>query len=71
MTRNVGRIDQFVRMVLGLAIFAYAFKDGTLNSMWPVYIPIALILIATAFFSFCPLYTLLGWSTANNSRRVS
>jgi hypothetical protein len=71
MTRNLGTIDQFIRMIIGLAVFAYPFKDSTINSMWPVYIPIALILIVTAFFSFCPLYALLGWTTAKASNRIT
>lgn len=71
MTRNVGRIDQFIRMVVGLVIIAYMFKDGAINSMWPVFIPIALIMIGTAFFSFCPLYAVVGWNTAKRSARPS
>ena len=71
MTRNVGRIDQFVRMILGFAIFAYIFRDGTMDPMWPVYVPIALIMLVTAFFSFCPLYTLLSLNTARKSRQAS
>ena len=69
MERNIGRVDQVVRAMLGLAIFAYVFKDGAINSMWPALIPVAVILVATAFFSFCPLYALLGWRTAK--RRIS
>jgi DUF2892 family protein len=68
MTRNLGRIDQFIRVIVGLALFAYVFKDGTANATWSYYIPVALILIVTAFFSFCPLYTLRGRSTASHSK---
>ena len=28
MSRNVGRIDQYVRIVVGLALVAFAFQDG-------------------------------------------
>ena len=30
MTRNVERIDQFLRIVIGLTLLAYTVKDGTL-----------------------------------------
>ncbi|MFB9263297.1 DUF2892 domain-containing protein [Bradyrhizobium erythrophlei] len=63
MTRNIGRIDQFVRIVIGLALIAYTVKDGALGESWLVMGTIGLVLIVTAFFSYCPLYTLLGVST--------
>jgi divalent metal cation (Fe/Co/Zn/Cd) transporter len=71
MNRNLGKLDQFIRIVAGLAIFAFLFKDDVISPAWPVLLPVAAILIATAFFSFCPLYTFLGWSTAKNSRPAS
>jgi DUF2892 family protein len=71
MIRNLGKVDQFIRIVAGLAIFAFLFKDGSIASTWPVLLPIALILIATAFFSFCPLYAVFGWSTTKTSRPAS
>jgi len=66
--RNVGKIDQFVRIVIGLAVIAFVFRTGAMDPIWPVLLPIGLILLATAFFSMCPLYTLLGWSTAKTKR---
>jgi len=30
MTRNMGRIDQSLRIMIGLALFAYVVKGGTL-----------------------------------------
>ena len=63
MIRNVGKVDRYIRIVIGLAMVAFVFRTGTMDPIWPVLLPIALILFATAFFSLCPLYTLLGWST--------
>jgi len=40
MMRNVGKIDQYIRIVAGLAIIAFVFKDGTPGSTWPVLLPI-------------------------------
>ena len=71
MRRNVGKIDQYIRIVAGLAMIAFVFKDGTLGSTWPVLLPIGGILLATAFFSLCPLYTLLGWNTARKTTPAS
>jgi hypothetical protein len=63
MTRNVGRIDQVVRILIGFALIAYSVKDGVPGPTWLVAATFGTILIVTAFFSFCPLYTLLGWNT--------
>lgn len=70
MNPNIGKIDQVARFAIGLALVAYVFKDGTLGSIWPILLPIALILMITASLSFCPLYTLLGWNTEAYSRRT-
>ena len=40
MSRNIGSIDQYVRMVVGLALVAFAFQDGIsfkdgIGSDWP------------------------------------
>jgi hypothetical protein len=34
MTRNIGRIDQFLRIIVGFALLAYTVKDGTLGLGW-------------------------------------
>ncbi|MBK5652525.1 hypothetical protein QU42_19535 [Bradyrhizobium sp. UASWS1016] len=70
MTPNVGRIDQYVRIIIGLALMAYIVKDGSLGAGWIVTGALGLVLIATAFFSHCPLYTLLGINTLQKSSTV-
>jgi DUF2892 family protein len=63
MTRNIGRIDQFIRIVIGLAFVAFAVKDGALGAGYAAAGVIGVVLLLTAFFSYCPLYRLLGVST--------
>lgn len=70
MARNVGRIDQYVRIIIGLALIAYIVKDGSLGAAWLVAGTVGFVLIATAFFSYCPLYTLLGVNTRQKSSSV-
>ena len=70
MTRNVGRIDQYVRIIIGLAMIAYTVKDGVLGLGWPISGALGVILIATAFFSYCPLYTLVGIDTRQKSSSI-
>ena len=63
MTRSIGRIDQFLRIIVGLALLAYTVKDGTLGLGRLGVGALGLVLVATAFFSYSPLYALLGINT--------
>jgi len=60
---NVGTIDQYIRIVVGLALFAFAFRDGLSIQGWHWVGLIGLVLLVTAFFRSCPLYTALRLST--------
>jgi Protein of unknown function (DUF2892) len=62
---NVGIIDQYVRIVLGLALFAFAFQDGLAVQGWHWVGLLGLVLLATAFFRSCPIYQALGVSTCS------
>lgn len=62
---NVGTIDQYVRIVVGLALVAYAFQDGLSIQGWHWAGLIALVPLGTAFFKSCPLYTTLGYSSCS------
>jgi len=58
MTSNVGGIDRILRVVLGVALIGLTLM-GTIGAWgW-----IGLVPIATAALGFCPLYTVLGFST--------
>jgi hypothetical protein len=60
---NVGTIDQYVRIVVGLALIAYALQDGPSIQGWHWIGFIGLVPLATAFFKSCPIYTVLGISS--------
>jgi len=59
MKSNVGSIDRWARVVLGLAIMAAGFY---LKSWFGL---IGLVPLATAFAGWCPAYVPLGISTCN------
>jgi hypothetical protein len=63
MSVNVGTVDQYVRMVLGLTLVAFAFQDGLSIQGWHWAGLIGLVLLLTAFFRSCPIYNALGIST--------
>ncbi len=66
MNANVGSFDRGVRILLGLAMIGYALFAK--NSPYSFLGWIGLLPIATAFISFCPLYTVLGVRTNAGSR---
>lgn len=65
MSRNVGRIDQYVRIVAGLALVAFAFQDGLSIQGWHWLGLAGFVLLLTAFFRVCPGYSMLGITTCD------
>lgn len=52
-----------MRIVVGLALVAFAFQDGLSIQGWHWIGLIGLVLLVTAFFRSCPIYRALGIST--------
>jgi hypothetical protein len=63
MPENMGTVDQYVRIVLGLALIAYAFQNGLAIEGWHWVGLLGIVPLVTAFFKSCPLYTVLGISS--------
>ena len=57
MKSNVGGIDKWLRIAVGIALVAWAAIGG------PVWAWIGVVPLATGLFNFCPLYRLLGINT--------
>lgn len=58
MKANVGGVDRVIRIVVGLALIAWALIGG--GPMWAW---IGVVPLATALINFCPAYALFGMST--------
>jgi hypothetical protein len=58
MKTNVGGIDRVLRIVVGLALIAWAVLGG------PVWAWVGVVPLVTALVGFCPVYPLVGMSTA-------
>lgn len=63
MTVNVGTIDRIVRVIVGLALIAFALGFIAPGTSWSWVGWIGIVPILTAVFSTCPAYSLLGIST--------
>jgi hypothetical protein len=63
MTQNVGLIDRVARVIIGLALIAFAAGLIFPATGWNWIGWIGVVPILTAVFSTCPAYSILGFST--------
>lgn len=63
MTKNVGGIDKILRIIIGLALIAYAIPLGFSKTGYNWVGWIGVVPLLTAFMGNCPLYSILGVST--------
>ena len=56
---NIGNIDRAIRLVIGIGI---AIGGIIFESYWGI---IGVVILATAVFSYCPIYALLGINTVS------
>ena len=68
MTRNESTLDRTVRLVLGAAAIVWAGMLGWSTAGGIVLVVLGAVLLVTAAIGFCPLYRLLGLSTARRER---
>ena len=66
MKKNMGSLDKNIRTALAIVIALLYFTDTIKGPFAIVALIIAILFVVTSFFSFCPLYTLLGITTTNN-----
>ena len=70
MTRNVGTTDRIIRLVVAaVALLVAFFGVGASSPLGIVLIILAVVLAATAFVRFCPIYRALGMSTCRTGVR--
>lgn len=64
MSTNVGSIDRVLRIVVGLALIAWAlgFLPGVAPSQWGW---IGVVPLLTAILGYCPAYSIVGLSTCS------
>ncbi|WP_295386488.1 DUF2892 domain-containing protein [uncultured Thiodictyon sp.] len=61
---NVGKKDRIIRVVVAALLLLGAFRGGIIDH-WYIAL-IALVLLASAYFAFCPAYVPIGKNTAQD-----
>jgi hypothetical protein len=64
--QNVGSFDRLARVVLGIGLVAAALGGAVTGPLLAVAWIVAAIMLVTGAIGFCPLYFVLGISTAGN-----
>ena len=61
--QNVGSVDRIIRVLLGVALIAFPFLLAV--PVWAFWtsLVVGVVLLATAYFSFCPIYAALRISS--------
>jgi Protein of unknown function (DUF2892) len=67
MTRNIGNIDRAIRIVVGLALIAFAIPIGFPDVGWNWLGWIGVVPLLTGLAGNCPAYSLVGLSTCSRT----
>ena len=63
MSKNVGIVDRVIRIVIGLALIAYAIPLGFPLTGWNWVGWVGVVPLITGMFGMCPAYRLFGLSS--------
>ena len=67
MKKNMGTIDRIVRVSLAVLV-AVLYFTNVISGTWAIILGVlSIVFLLTSLVSFCPLYTIFGISTRNES----
>lgn len=69
MKKNMGNLDRIVRLVIAAIMVGLFLGEIVTGTLGIVLLVVAGVFTLTSFVSFCPLYTLLGFSTCSVQKR--
>lgn len=69
MKKNMGNLDRVIRLVIAAVLVALIFAEVVTGALGVVLLVVAGVFTLTSFISFCPLYTLLGFSSCPTAKR--
>lgn len=63
MTQNMGTLDKLARIIIAIAICYLYFTHQIAGTLGIVLMIFAAVFVLTSAISFCPLYTIFGFSS--------
>lgn len=63
MKTNMGNMDRLVRIIIAIVMAVLYFTNVVTGTLGIILLVIAGVFTMTSIISFCPLYTLIGFST--------
>jgi len=63
MKTNMGSMDKIVRLIIAALFIGLYITDTISGVMGVILLILAGVFILTSFMSFCPIYTIFGYST--------
>ena len=63
MKKNMGTIDKIVRIIIAIGLTVLYYLEVIEGTLGIVLLALSAIFVITSFLSFCPLYTIIGFST--------
>lgn len=64
MKKNMSTIDRIVRVIIALVVAVLYYMQIIEGTLAIVLLALSAIFVLTSLFSFCPIYAMLGLSTA-------
>lgn len=70
MKRNMSNVDRIIRVLIA-GLFAYLYFSGIVTgTLGLVLVILAVVFVMTSLVSFCPLYTIFGFSTCSVNQKA-
>lgn len=60
MKKNIGNADRLLRLMFALIVIPLYFMGNLVGMVGNIFMFLAIIMLFTSMFSFCPIYRLLG-----------
>jgi hypothetical protein len=64
MKKNMGTVDKVIRILIAVVFVVLYFTNVVSGTLGIILLIVAGVFVVTSLLSFCPLYTLLGLSSA-------
>jgi hypothetical protein len=69
MKKNMGNLDRVIRLLIAAVLVGLIFTNVVEGTLGIILLVVAGVFTLTSFISFCPLYTLIGFSSCPNPKK--